>query len=61
MKRLEIIRLALIKTNFDATVSLNDLKTQLKTNAEKENDIIKLEVPEKLPVYADHDRFTQIC
>lgn len=53
-------QISLIKTNFDATVPLNDLKTQLKTNAEKENDIIKLEVPEKLPVYADHDRFTQI-
>ncbi|WP_240401478.1 sensor histidine kinase [Lactobacillus mulieris] len=53
-------QISLIKTNFDAAVPLNDLKTQLKTNAEKENDVIKLEIPEKLPVYADHDRFTHI-
>ncbi|MCZ3622505.1 sensor histidine kinase [Lactobacillus mulieris] len=53
-------QISLIKTNFDAAVPLNDLKTQLKTNAEKENDVIKLEIPEKLPIYADHDRFTQV-
>lgn len=53
-------QITLHKTNFDANILLNDLKTQLKTNADKENDTIELEIPEQLMIYADRDRFTQI-
>lgn len=49
-----------MKTKFNARKVLEDIKAQLQQNAEKANDKINLEVPEKLPIYADHDRFTQI-
>lgn len=50
----------LIKTNFDAVPVLKDLQTQMQQNAKKVNDHLVLSVPDKLPTYADHDRFTQI-
>lgn len=53
-------QIMLIKTNFDAMPILRDLKSQLKQNAEKANDNISVVGPEKLPIYADRDRFTQI-
>lgn len=53
-------QIMLIKTNFDACKVLHDLQTQLEQNAKKANDQLILDVPAKLPIYADHDRFTQI-
>lgn len=53
-------QIMLIKADFNASPVLQDLKTQLTQNAEKANDELILNVPEKLPVYADRDRFTQI-
>lgn len=50
----------LIKTDFDAMPILRDLKSQLKQNAGKANDEISVTGPEKLPIYADRDRFTQV-
>lgn len=53
-------QIMLIKTNFDACKVLHDLQTQLEQNAKKANDQLILDVPAELPIYADHDRFTQI-
>lgn len=50
----------LIKTHFNASQVLRDLKTQLDQNAKKANDQLILKIPEELPIYADRDRFTQI-
>ena len=53
-------QIMLIKTDLDAMLVLQDLKSQLKRNAEKANDKLIVEGPEKLPIYADRDRFTQV-
>ena len=53
-------QIMLIKTDFDAMPILRDLKSQLKQNAGKANDEISVTGPEKLPIYADRDRFTQV-
>ena len=53
-------QIALTKTVFDASVILHDVKTQMMSNAEKVNDKLVLDVPEKIEVYADVDRFKQI-
>lgn len=50
----------LIKTNFNATPVLLDLKSQLMQNAKKAGDKLIFEVPTDLPIYADRDRFTQV-
>lgn len=50
----------LIKTNFNATPILQDLKSQLSQNAEKANDELEVIAPDDLPIYADRDRFTQV-
>ena len=47
----------LIKTNFNATPILQDLKSQLSQNAEKANDELEVIAPDDLPIYADRDRF----
>lgn len=53
-------QIMLVKTNFNATIILHDLKSQLKQNATKANDELVVEAPDQLPIYADRDRFTQI-
>lgn len=53
-------QIMLIKTDFDAMPILHDLKSQLKQNAQKAKDEISVAGPEKLPIYADRDRFTQV-
>ncbi len=53
-------QIMLVKTNFNATIILHDLKSQLKQNATKANDELVVEAPDKLPIYADRDRFTQV-
>ena len=53
-------QIMLVKTNFNATIILHDLKAQLKQNATKANDELVVEAPDQLPIYADRDRFTQI-
>lgn len=53
-------QIMLIKTNFDAAPILHDLKSQLEQNADKANDKLIVKVPDKLPIYADRDRFTQV-
>lgn len=53
-------KITLLKTNFNAFVVLNDLLTQMKKKAKQENDKLVLHCPEKVDVYADRDRFTQI-
>ena len=50
----------LIKTNFNATPVLLDLKSQLMQNAKKAGDKLIFEVPTDLPIYANRDRFTQV-
>ena len=50
----------LIKTNFNATPVLLDLKSQLMQNAKKAGDKLIFEVPTDLPIYANRDRFTQL-
>lgn len=50
----------LIKTNFNATPILQDLKSQLNGNAKKANDELEVIAPDDLPIYADRDRFTQV-
>lgn len=53
-------QIMLIKTDFDAMPILQDLKSQLAQNAKKANDELIVKGPAKLPIYADHDRFTQV-
>lgn len=53
-------QIMLVKTNFNATIILHDLKSQLKQNATKANDELAVEAPDQLPIYADRDRFTQV-
>lgn len=53
-------KITLLKTNFNAFVVLNDLLTQMKKKSDQENDKLILHCPEKVKVYADRDRFTQI-
>lgn len=53
-------KITLLKTNFNAFVVLSDLLTQMKKKANQENDELVLHCPEKVEVYADRDRFTQI-
>lgn len=53
-------QIILIKTHFNASKILQDLKTQLQQNADKADDQLLLDVPDNLPIYADRDRFTQI-
>lgn len=53
-------QIMLVKTNFNATIILHDLKSQLKQNATKANDELVVEEPDQLPIYADRDRFTQV-
>ncbi|MCI1290232.1 MAG: HAMP domain-containing histidine kinase [Lactobacillus sp.] len=53
-------QIMLVKANFNATQVLTDLLTQMKNKAQQMNDKLELSAPEELPVYADHDRFTQI-
>ncbi|WEV37679.1 HAMP domain-containing sensor histidine kinase [Lactobacillus sp. ESL0677] len=50
----------LSKTQFNASKVLEDVIIQLKQNADKANDQLKIEVPSELPIYADRDRLTQI-
>lgn len=50
----------LIKTEFNATPALMDLKSQLTQNAEKAGDKLIFEIPENFQIYADRDRFTQV-
>ncbi|WEV43015.1 HAMP domain-containing sensor histidine kinase [Lactobacillus sp. ESL0684] len=50
----------LTKTQFNATKVLEDVKIQLKQNAVKANDQLQVISPQKLLIYADRDRFTQI-
>ena len=50
----------LIKTNFNATPILQDLKSQLSQSADKANDELEVIAPDDLPIYADRDRFTQV-
>lgn len=59
-ERIRNNQVMLIKTKFNARKVLEDVKAQLEQNAKKANDKINLELPEELPIYADHDRFTQI-
>ena len=53
-------QIMLVKTNFNATIILHDLKSQLKQNATKANDELVVEAPDQLPIYAYRDRFTQV-
>src|SRR5699024_10088099 len=53
-------QIMLVKTNFNATIIMHDLKSQLKQNATKANDELVVEAPDQLPIYADRDRFTQV-
>lgn len=53
-------QIMLEKANFNATQVLTDLLTQMKNKAQQMNDKLELSAPSELPVYADHDRFTQI-
>lgn len=53
-------KITLLKTNFNAFVVLSDLLTQMRKKANQENDKLVLHCPEKVEVYADRDRFTQI-
>lgn len=53
-------QIILIKTNFNASKILQDIKTQLEPNAKKAEDQLILNAPDDLPIYADHDRLTQI-
>lgn len=53
-------QVTLMKTEFNASDVLHDIKTQLNRNAKKANDELIVECPDKLPIYADRDRFTQI-
>lgn len=53
-------QIMLVKTNFNATIILHDLKSQLKQNATKAKDELVVEAPDQLPIYADRDRFTQV-
>ncbi|OXC29679.1 sensor histidine kinase [Lactobacillus crispatus] len=53
-------QIMLVKTNFNATIILHDLKSQLKQNATKANDELVVEASDQLPIYADRDRFTQV-
>lgn len=53
-------QIMLVKANFNATQVLTDLLTQMKNKAQQMNDKLVLSAPDELPVYADHDRFTQI-
>ena len=53
-------QIMLVKTNFNATIILHDLKSQLKQNATKAHDELVVEAPDQLPIYADRDRFTQV-
>lgn len=53
-------QIMLVKTNFNASTVLKDLKMQLVQNAKKADDQLIIKAPDKLEVYADHDRFTQI-
>lgn len=50
----------LLKSNFNARTVLNDLIQQLKQNADKNNDKLVIDCPDRVEVFADHDRFTQI-
>lgn len=45
---------------FDASEVLTNLKDQLETNAREQGDVIEVETPRPLRVYADHDRFVQV-
>lgn len=45
---------------FDASEVLENLRDQLMTNAKEKDDVINLDMPHPLRVYADHDRFVQI-
>ncbi|MBP2057857.1 signal transduction histidine kinase [Lactobacillus colini] len=53
-------KLTLLKTKFNAFIVLSNLLTQMKNKSEQENDSLVLHCPEKIEVYADRDRFTQI-
>ena len=52
--------MALNKTNFDGAEVLHNLVEQLTKKAAAADDEFKLTVPEKLPVWADYDRFVQV-
>ncbi|WP_432224562.1 ATP-binding protein [Lactiplantibacillus argentoratensis] len=53
-------QIALNKTNFDGAEVLHNLVEQLTKKAAAADDEFKLTVPEKLPVWADYDRFVQV-
>ena len=53
-------QIALNKNNFDGAEVLHNLVEQLTNKAAAADDEFKLTVPEKLPVWADYDRFIQV-
>ncbi len=50
----------LSKSNFNAAEVLRDIALQLSETAKKKHTKFELDMPEKVPVYADYDRFHQI-
>lgn len=48
------------RTHFNATDVLYQLQEQLSGKAQASNDEIIIKAPDKLPIYADYDRFVQV-
>jgi signal transduction histidine kinase len=53
-------QIALNKTNFDGAEVLHNLVEQLTKKADAADDHFVLTAPDKLPVWADYDRFVQV-
>ncbi|MGX5377917.1 ATP-binding protein [Ligilactobacillus sp. LYQ135] len=60
-ERIRSGQLKLNLTTFNAANELEKICRQLNQKAEKENDKFVVNIKGKVPVYADYDRFTQIC
>jgi len=53
-------QIALNLHEFNAVDALHNIVEQLKQKADDSGDVLELQSPEKIPVYADYDRFVQI-
>ncbi|NVY95605.1 HAMP domain-containing histidine kinase [Lactobacillus sp. DCY120] len=53
-------QLPLNQTEFDAVQPLSNVVSQLQASAKEAKNQLQLQLPPKLPVYADYDRFIQI-
>ncbi len=59
----EKIRTNQIKLNqqrFDAVDALQNIQEQLQKKAAESGDALVIDAPEKVPIYADYDRFVQV-